>query len=338
MNKRTAEMLCLLCLKEKSTKTNSHFVPAALLKSNIGARDYEEAYTISPSEEQSLDSFKGRNNLNNNNTEKKQNPHSANYILCPSCENELSIWENEMNPIFSKEIFKNTLNQNFQIKKTLNNVDYLECSKVNSDVFVLYFYSIVWRLCIQYKLTQGQDFLVSTEIELLRKIIYDNLPHQKLAKGNIPISRIPFLISTCLSPDINRTSNSVLCHPQYQNPYCFYINDFIILLSFLGSESLRNKIGVTNPISTLIVNNIENSVKIVLFKKEEWLTKQEDISTKIAKAFTQRYINDLSKMTGMSLNECDNLLHSQAKLINEQTGMRYGEAFVEGFRRITAKT
>ncbi len=331
-------MLCLLCLKEKATKTNSHFIPVALLNSNIGPRDYEEAYKVSPSEEKSLDSFKGRNNLDNNDTEIKQNPYAADYILCPTCEKELSVWENEMNPIFSKEIFKDKLNQNFQIKNTLNEVSYLECSKVNTGIFVLYFYSIVWRMCIQYKLSQEQDFIAPDEIEILRKIIYDNLPYHMQPKGNIPIDKIPFLISTCLSPDINRTSNVALCHPQHENPYCFYINDFIVLISFLGSESLKNKIGINHPISSLIINNIRDVVKIGLLKKEGWEARQEDILTKIAKALTERYILDLSKITGMSLNDCNNLLHSQSKLINEQSGISYGEAFVEGFKRITGKT
>lgn len=74
---RTENDTCLICEKNKSDKKNSHFIPAGLLKSNVGNRDYENVFSIGLTPSDPLESYKGRSNLENTCTEIMQNPHSA---------------------------------------------------------------------------------------------------------------------------------------------------------------------------------------------------------------------------------------------------------------------
>jgi hypothetical protein len=98
---RSKENLCLICNLNSSDKTNSHFIPAGLLKSNIGDRNYEEAYTIGVSEQVPITDYFGRSNLNNTDTEIKQNPHASDYIFCSGCENKLADLEHVFLPFLN---------------------------------------------------------------------------------------------------------------------------------------------------------------------------------------------------------------------------------------------
>lgn len=330
---RTSNMDCLLCYEKPATKTNSHIIPSGILKSNIGNRNYEETYRIAPSDKKPLSSYFGSANLTNKDPEIRQNPHSMDFILCPTCEKALGVWESEINPILSSDIFKVPLGKKYEIIEVVKGASYISCPKINTSVFVLFIYSIIWRMCLQYRLEQNREFMDVKEVEELRQIIYSNLPPKKAELVNV-LERITLIIQTCIEPEVNRLANSSIADPRYNEPYCFWINDFVVLISFKGSDSLKKCLGDNNPKLSFLLNDINKTIRIGLADSKGWKKKQEEFAEILADQVILIYATKLSKVTGQNLKEAKDTLNTLAKNIQEQSGMLFGECYIEAYKRV----
>ncbi len=148
---------CLLCKINKADKKGSHYTPAGIIKREIGKRDHEELYTIN-SFQASTSVFKGRSNLENTDTTIRKNDNVEDYIFCTSCENYLAIIENECNEKVI-DLTDALVKGNLAIDKTKQGNKYISIKKPNKNILILYFYSIIWRQCLQQNILFQSIFL-----------------------------------------------------------------------------------------------------------------------------------------------------------------------------------
>lgn len=132
---------CLLCGREDAIETNSHIIPAALLKSMIGKSDKEHSFIISTASA-STDEYFGRNRLDNPSTELKEHHFARDYYFCDECERRLGELESKMCPPLTIHIRDPKFSGNFRSKST-GGLTIKELPKINSDDFNVFFLSIV---------------------------------------------------------------------------------------------------------------------------------------------------------------------------------------------------
>jgi len=132
---------CMICKKEKATKTNSHLIPSFMVAKvcsydGSGKRDKEVMFTIKPYEDKvyvgavpdtKIEELFDPEKLTDQriNEELKDNTASEDYIFCPTCEANLS--------------------------KYLETpyAEYLQTGKsLNANVSYFFWVSVVWRLSI----------------------------------------------------------------------------------------------------------------------------------------------------------------------------------------------
>ena len=166
---RSPDDICLLCRNNKADKKGSHYTPAGLIKREIGKRDYEEIYSIN-SFRASASVFRGRSNLSNTDTTIRQGDHVDDYIFCSVCEKQLAIIENECNERLV-QLTDDLIKGNLPICKTKTGHKYIALKKPRKNIVSLFFYSIIWRQCIQQKLDFHSIFTTENFQENLRDII-----------------------------------------------------------------------------------------------------------------------------------------------------------------------
>jgi len=154
---RSQDDICLLCQINKADKKGSHYTPAGIVKREIGKRDYEELYSIN-SFRASTSVFRGRSNLNNTDTTIRKGDHVEDYIFCTTCEKQLAVIESDCNEKliqFTDTLVKGTL----QIDKTRNGSKYVTLKVPTRNILIIYFYSVIWRQCLQQKILYQTTFL-----------------------------------------------------------------------------------------------------------------------------------------------------------------------------------
>jgi hypothetical protein len=336
MIQRNPAMDCLLCQINKATETGSHLIPASIIASMIGARDKEEGYGIHPQHENPFSSFFGRSNLKNENIEQQENDFIVDYFFCPSCEKRFSILENEINPVLTKKIFDPNQKQNFPHQELDSGLQFLICKKVNPCIFRLYLFSLIYRWCLKYRFVTGGDFLATpSEVNWFRKILNVSLGNtlgETLENCSNPeIETVSFIICTC-PEDYNKSANMVLLHPHYRFPYCFIVNEYIILFSFtkpqLNSSEL---IELTDFRIDARLINTSGEVKIALSNHYYWNKFMQTIWEANAEVFKSKYIMQLSAISGVHPNKVADLLDNKAKEIQMLTGKIYSYCYLDAF-------
>lgn len=337
MDKRKPTDNCLLCEANQATQTNSHFVPAGLLNTNIGKRDYEEAYEISPSDPNPVKSFFGRSNLKNTNTELKQNLHTADYIFCPDCEKKLSVIESHVIPILTSVISRKNPGK-YALKKSSTGREYIQVLNEDPKIIFLFFLTVIWRQCLQYRLSFGSAFLPGRLEENIRLMI---LPHLRdhlngILESVSALNVMPYAILACID-QLDRTGNMESPIPFYKDPHIFFINDFIFIFSNeeakLVSETNLLKIEGFSIEQELINRGLE-PVNIIVLNDAEWnttLTQYGDIQ---AKETYQNILFDLASSIGEGPMETKEILNSRAKEISIETGKNFTESLLQASEEI----
>lgn len=143
---------CLICNREKATKTNSHLIPSFMVAKvcsydDSGKRDKEVMFTMSPYEDKvyvgavpdtKLDELFDQKKLTDEriNQELKNNTASKDYIFCPKCEANLS-----------------------KYLETPYAEHYSKGKSIQSDIAYFFWLSIVWRMSIsrQFQFALSED-------------------------------------------------------------------------------------------------------------------------------------------------------------------------------------
>jgi len=308
---RTSEDICLLCKINKSDKRGSHYTPAGITKRVIGERDKEELHTIC-SHEAETSIYYGRSNLSNKDPEIKKPPHVDDYIFCTECEKRLGIIESECNNpliLLSEALVQGTLT----ISKTKNGNKYYSFERPNRNIIIVYFYSIIWRQCLQQQLEFSSVFISKGFQEKLREIIYTEIskPIKEIEESNNFENYPPLIILTTYHKGDN-SINFITPNPTPSNPELFFIGNYINLIKHSENVTVGFEAKTGFP-STLLENDLvinfwhEGILGIV--NEGIWQKANTRLAIHEADNFLQNVSARLSKAKGISYEDSRRQLH-----------------------------
>lgn len=159
---RQSTDICLLCKTSKSSQKNSHLIPKFLGKGIFEGSNPKHGIQIQK----------------NWKTKKIQDITKEDYLLCPACEKGFSVFENycslrleRFNEIRYYQNFKRFKNGEFE---------FFECLNLNSNIFNLFIYSIVWRVSVSETFTYNKFKLPQESEDDLRELLHKYIkPNQK---------------------------------------------------------------------------------------------------------------------------------------------------------------
>lgn len=285
---------CKLCKLNDADKKGSHIVPHFLLKriENIEGktgRDYELGFSISNSDTRS---YFGRSiqpekleetfgEITDEDIDKNTHPLIVDNIFCCDCEKRFAMIEDE----YAKTI------------KTKGENIYE--SGISSIKGVLFWASIIWRMSINGK--SGVK-LSEKRNEKLREILDNNLSNEPDEVGNKDVYKNNSFIS--LTYKILRYENTnnnqdkwLFLHPDFNNPLCLLIDEYIICFSFNKDfPDLNNTdcLGLNQILNSAPNNNISsNSNEIIKAFDESIYMKINNRLVEMAADEKLRYLNEL---------------------------------------------
>jgi hypothetical protein len=309
---RTKTDDCLICLKGGADKTNSHLIPASLIKHSVGKRDHEQSYLISATNSK-IDEFFGRANTKNTSTIIKQNHFARDFYFCSECEKRLGVLEGEIIPYLSDKIKDEKFSNNFSRKTSFAGLPYVELQKVDSIKFQVCIYSIVYRIHLLYSIDYNQEILTKGEVEDLRKILYHFLYGEEEA-GQLEywLDYYTFVILT-VDKFTNSTKNLVLTGNFWNKPNIFIIFEYSIL--FYSAYDDRDEI--KSPLTDLY-SLYGDQPKIGILTEELWDRILYNLMKLAASDFLNSLGKKLSKVSGFSIEICRVLIYQEAKKIERE--------------------
>ncbi len=234
---RTPDDICLLCQNNKADKKGSHYTPAGIIKRVIGERDYEELYSIN-SFATTTSVYYGRSNLSNTNPTIKKPNHIEDYIFCSSCEKKLAVIEGECNNKLmqiSDELTKGRL----EVRKTAKGNKFISFANPQCNVLITFFYSIIWRQCLQQKVEFHSTFISESFQEQLREIIYKEISKtiNEIEKSS-EFESYPQLIIITTYLRGNPIKGFINPNPTPANPELFFIGPYNAFIFYAKSTSV----------------------------------------------------------------------------------------------------
>ncbi|MCQ0110300.1 hypothetical protein [Zhouia amylolytica] len=328
---RTSKDVCLLCGFKPSTKKNSHWVPAAMLKSMVGKRYNEESYQFSSFQKRKLDVYYGRDNLKNTDTTIKQNHYSLDYIFCDDCENKLGVLESAVIPVIQNEIRLERKRPNYKEELGEDGITLKKCLRLNNNIFRLFIYSIVWRFSLIHQLEDNIQLISKDLQEDLRLILNESLSLDlKEIIENDSIHSLVFQVFTADSFD-DGTEGTVYSEEIHKDPALFFVNEFIIL--FYGNEYT-----ITGeyyfPIERMIqsvdvLNSKDDHPKIGFISNASFNELINRIFGDGAKVILTSLTNSVASCTGLSFIESRYHLYKLGMDIHQKTGSNIIQSFEE---------
>lgn len=251
---RTPNDDCLLCTQNKATKENSHIIPKFMGKTLLGITGAKQAYI--------LDTNRGHLPA-----EKTQDIAKENYILCPSCENYFSIIETYIAERLHKRLWTARQTNQFPYSENEGGVGWKLCAEIDSKIFRLFIYSILFRCSISstrlhkdFKLNNEEESLLNDELKLFLSKTHKEFI-EKINDIDNKISLYPFVIYTA-SAFQNSTSNTIYTSSHNKNPYVLHLNEYVLLFSFSNNDMIKR--------FDFLVNNDDSPIKIGFFTVEHW--------------------------------------------------------------------
>ena len=288
---------CLLCKKRLADKKGSHIVPHFLLKriENIEGkkdRDNELGFNI---QEFHTESYFGRavqpDKLNDvygelSDEEIKNNKHPlvVDNTFCSYCESRFSKIESE----YAKTLIK------FDSKQYE--------SGISSELGLLFWLSIIWRMSINKK--SGVQ-LTKSESEISRRILnrclqdkITNIDLKKMQESK-DLKKISYRLFRC--PNYSEENSTfLLLHPKFGNPYALIIDEYLLLLSFKNNYKdflSKDLFGVKEEVFQAKINQNKAYENISVLNAESF------------KKFNSEIIITMKKIRVKWLNEFFNKLH-----------------------------
>jgi hypothetical protein len=208
----------------------------------------------------------------------KMDPYSMSYLLCPKCEDRMSIVENYFNDNVFKKI--DASDSNFLI------------SAMNSNNLLirLFFLSMIWRASA----AKFDNFKLPINIEEKLRIILNQSIGNGLTEtidltntnsGSI-ISEGLFCCTTRFFCDITANQITILDNGY---PYYFEINEYAICYFPNISDLTINQdiFGLEKYINTSTININEDRFKICLIDSSDWNQKRNLLFQFVASKFTE---------------------------------------------------
>ena len=330
--KRVPTDQCLLCKTEEATRTNSHWVPASLLKSMIGKRDKEESNAFSSYIISRLDTYYGRSNLKNTDTTLREHHYALDFIFCDNCENRLAVIEGIVPKIIQDEIRLSNKASNYQEDLSLLNIPFKKCLRLDNSIYRLFIYSIVWRISMIYRLKHGFEILELDYENKLRIILNEYLNMDPVAIKNngakIPNYDFQIVSADTFKPD---TGNIVYTEKIYQNPNVYYVNEFIILF-YPHGYAVSGQDSYHIPIKSIIefpeiLNSVDDDPKIGFITGDHFRNLTQIVFRDLAKDVVNEITKKVVDCSGASFVESRMLINRIGLDIQRVTGQPITDCF-----------
>jgi hypothetical protein len=296
---------CKLCLVNDADKKGSHIVPHFLLKriENVDGkkgRDQELAFVVKGSKVSShfgrsvstdkLDKIFGP--ISDTEIKMNQNPSIVDYFFCSDCEKKFSVIESE----YAKTLTKKSSS------------DYE--SGVSTDLGILFWASVIWRISINYK--NGVKF-TDSENERLRGFLDE---FQKLKFSDIDFNKLKSdEFAGSISYRLLRSSNTqgdaekgLFIHPEITEPYCLLLGEFVLAFSFANNyEHLKTKefLNLSHKIMNSHINKLGESEIVCSINEDEIVEMYKQYALLMLKSFRRdlspRLDNIYREMTGRAI-------------------------------------
>ncbi len=272
---RSSESNCLLCVENKAIKTNSHIIPKFMTKSMLGAGTVKKAFAINSGKADKAPQV-------------SQDTVKEDFILCESCEQYFSVLETYIATRLNNRLRDIRYSSQFSKIENEHGVVYKVCEQINSIIFRLLIYSIVWRCNISSTDLCDDFSLFEEEAEHLRKALLkckflkqqELLDKIDLLKQDFPL--FPFVFFTT-EVFLDSTKNVLFAHPDSKNPYYLILNEYMLIFSFEKNE-LQRQFGLMN-------NFDETPIKIGFLPVELW----ESLRTQFLTMVAQNSLTHLKK-------------------------------------------
>jgi hypothetical protein len=299
-------MNCIICDKTANAK-GSHIVPASLIKNCVGKHYKEESYEID-SNNSSINTYFGRDNLKNTSTEIKQNHYKRDFVLCQKCEDELAKLESEIAVNFLQKFREEKYWNNFEELNLENGFEIIIPKKTSNKTFLAYFYSIILRECRILEIEDGMQILSNEETENIRKFVFGYLYNEDNDSAIENYKLVIIFDKYCNKGSYVATSN------EFEKPYLFYFCEAIIQLFTSNPDDLGNYLFKET------FNDIKQTKsKILVGPKEFYATLRTKMAEKLADTFMTKGILKICELNGKSYDE--NLIEYQNFIENSKEQM-----------------
>jgi hypothetical protein len=248
--------------------TGSHFAPNCIIKYTIGDRESFVAYSIDVDKAEINTAYGAASNPT---VVVTPNPHAKDHIFCSVCEDFFGSLENIVCPEITKKIFDSRYFQ--QYTKTVIDSDLTKvfATKIDPNIFGVFFYSVIWRVCLQQRLATGASPInprFERRIETVLNRFIGILPKDFSAiEVDLPY---PFTIITSANED-NEGAGFINTNFEGSNSELFFIGRFLVLVHHdLAEKSVSVSILPTEVLKLEYSNRgYKDQVKIMLLADEQ---------------------------------------------------------------------
>lgn len=224
--KRSPQDTCLLCKTHLATKKNSHIVPKFWVKDMLITDDNQrEGWLISTTPK----------NLNKTG-QKVQDSPKQDYLFCPACEGKFGVLERYTANHFYNRFRDPAAAQDFPITRNQRpETDFITALKVDTIMFKLFMYSIIWRASISTDQVFKNFKLPGETEERLRELLHTFVMETEpatMAYIQQHATEFPHLPMNVITTEVamNATANMVqpFIDPTVGNVLLF-ANEFIVI-------------------------------------------------------------------------------------------------------------
>lgn len=312
-------MPCQLCGAEKIYSIQSHYAPKSITKETFGESDKEEIYSITPQTGE-IEVYKGRQNPTAVEGDIKPLPNADRGIFCRRCEDAFGKLESICQPPLNDylEDLENLNFKPFRVKEQLKAFEI----PIKSNIMLLFFYSVVWRLCLKNQFDVGNTVLSSDEYKFLQEILLTELFKEVKQIESSDFSGYPRL-SIFSSKLGGIRSGWVSVSPYQTNPELFFLGKYHILYfrndkivdkniySFLGIPSF-----ILNPNINLQPNINNSIIGVVPAHIHAGIT--QALVRKTSDDMKLTFYTQVAKHRKINLNLASKLIHEKVVEIRKQ--------------------
>ena len=270
MIERMPENSCLLCQVRKANQRGSHLTPNCLLKHAIGGREDYVAYSIDV-ENAEINKAVGRA-AKSSETTVTPNPHVSDFVFCSICENFFGQLESEICPQLNEKIRDEKFSTQFRITTIQKDIVLKEALKINPNVFNLFIYSVVWRICLQQRFIHFES-VINPKFEQRLATVLLNSVGKTIGEIETQVIELPYPYIIISSGNLDITSATYV-NPNFEasNPELFYIGRYIVLIyhDFQNESSQVSTLPVEVLNKSFINRKSNEKIKILFIDEANW--------------------------------------------------------------------